>query len=172
MRQFISLPAVALVSAILALPQTAAAQTTPATPPAPITPDKFETRIGTLEFKDGAPSAPTVAKVQDSLDYVRGVNAFMNSFSGASAYAIRQGFHSIGAEDNTVIIFSELMDSNSLFLTANADTVYTLAVLDLTQGPLVVEVPPKRLARSMTCGSAGSSTSAIPDPTVAKGANI
>ncbi len=145
MQQFISLPAAALVSAILALPQTAAAQTTPATPPALITPDKVETRIGTLEFKDGAPTAATVEKVLDSLDYVRGVDAFMNSFSGASAYAIRKGFHSIGAEDNTVVIFSELMDSNSLFLTANADTVYNLAVLDLTKGPLVVEVPPKAL---------------------------
>ena len=84
-------------------------------------------------------------KVYDNLDYVRGVDAFMNSFSGASAYAIREGFHSIGAEDNTVVIFSELMDSNSLFLTANADTIYTLAILDLTKGPLVVEVPPMAL---------------------------
>lgn len=68
------------------------------------------------------PSAATAQKVYDNLDYIRGVDAFMNSFSGASAYAIREGFHSIGAEDNTVVIFSELMDSNSLFLTANADT--------------------------------------------------
>ncbi|WP_223517516.1 DUF1254 domain-containing protein [Pseudomonas sp. GL-B-19] len=62
-----------------------------------------------------------------------------------SAYAIREGFHSIGAEDNSVVIFSELMDSDSLFLTANADTIYTVATLDLTKGPLVVEVPPKAL---------------------------
>lgn len=73
--------------------------------------------------------------------FTRGIDAFMNSFSGASAYAIRDGFHSIGADDNTVIIFSELMDSPSLFLTANADTIYMLSVLDLTKGPLVVEVP-------------------------------
>ena len=98
-----------------------------------------------LEFKDGAPSAATAEKVLDSLDYVRGVDAFMNSFSGASAYAIRKGFQSIGAEDNTVVIFSDLMDSNSLFLTANADTIYNLAVIDLTKGPMVIEVPPKAL---------------------------
>jgi hypothetical protein len=109
------------------------------------TADRVETQIGTLEFKDGAPSAATVQKVYDNLDYVRGVDVFMNSFSGASAYAIRQGFHSIGAEDNTIVIFSELMDSNSLFLTANADTIYTVATLDLTKGPLVVEVPPMAL---------------------------
>lgn len=123
----------------------AAAQSTTGIPPEITTPDKIESRIGTLEFKDGAPSEATVEKVFDSLDYVRGVDAFMNSFSGASAYAIREGFHSIGAEDNTVVIFSELMDSNSLFLTANADTIYTVATLDLTKGPLVVEVPPMAL---------------------------
>jgi len=109
------------------------------------TPPRAETRIGPLEFKDGAPSAKTVQDVYDTLDFVRGVDAFMNSISGASAYAIRKGFHSIGAEDNTVVIFSELMDSKSLFFTANADTVYTLAILDLTKGPLVVEVPPMAL---------------------------
>ena len=37
------------------------------------------------------------------------------------------------------------MDANSLFLTANADTVYYLAVVDLTKGPMVVEQPPKGL---------------------------
>jgi hypothetical protein len=109
------------------------------------TPDRVETQIGTLEYRDGAPSGATVQKVYDNLDYVRGVDVFMNSFSGASAYAIRQGFHSIGAEDNTVVIFSELMDSNSLFLTANADTIYNLSILDLTKGPLVIEVPPMQL---------------------------
>jgi hypothetical protein len=109
------------------------------------TPDRVETPIGTLEFKDGAPSAATVQKVYDNLDYVRGVDAFMNSFSGASAFAIRKGFHSIGADDNTVVIFSELMDWNSLFLTANTDTVYSLAIIDLTKGPMVVDVPSKAL---------------------------
>ena len=37
------------------------------------------------------------------------------------------------------------MDSNSLFLTPNADTVYYMAIVDLTDGPMVVEQPPKGL---------------------------
>jgi len=125
--------------------QPAHAEATAGIPPAITTPDRVETQIGSLEYKDGAPGAATVQKVYDSLDYIRGVDVFMNSFSGASAYAIREGFHNIGAEDNTVVIFSELMDANSLFLTANADTVYNLAVIDLTKGPMVVEVPPMQL---------------------------
>jgi hypothetical protein len=42
-------------------------------------------------------------------------------------------------KDNEVLIFSELMDAKSLFLTANADTIYFLGVLDLSKGPMVLE---------------------------------
>jgi hypothetical protein len=58
---------------------------------------------------------------------------------------MRQGFHDIGVKDNQVLIFSQLMDSSSLFLTANADTVYFLSFIDLSKGPMVVETPPMAL---------------------------
>jgi len=106
-------------------------------------PDKVETRIGTLEFKDGAPSKDTVSKVYDTLDFTHALDAYVNSFGAASAYGLRQGFLSIGASDNSVVIFPEFMDAKSLFLTANADTVYYMAVVDLSKGPMVVEQPPK-----------------------------
>jgi hypothetical protein len=144
MEQFTKLMAAACVCAISALPQMAVAQA-PAIPPILMTPDKVETRIGPLQFKDGAPSAETAEKVYDMLDFTRGLDAFLNSYGGASAYAIRKGFLGIGAEDNSIVLFSELLDSKSLFLTANADTVYYLGVVDLTKGPMVVEQPPKGL---------------------------
>jgi hypothetical protein len=121
------------------------AQTSPAIPPQLTTPDKVETRVGTLEYKDGAPTMATAERVRDTLDFTRAVNVFNNSFRGASAYAIRQGFASIGAKDNAVVIFSELMDAKSLFLTANADTVYYMAAVDLSKGPMVIEQPPMGL---------------------------
>ena len=110
-----------------------------------MTPDKVETRIGTLEFKDGVPTLETAEKVRDTLDFTRALDAYNNSFRGASALAILKGFQSIGAGYNTVAIFPELMDAKSLFLTANADTVYYLAALDLEKGPMVIEQPPMGL---------------------------
>ena len=104
-------------------------------------PDRIETHLGTLEFKDGAPTAETAARVYDTLDFTRALNAYNNSFRGASALAIAKGFKSIGAKPGDVVIFSGLLDSDSLFLTANADTVYYLAALDLSEGPVVVEQP-------------------------------
>jgi hypothetical protein len=44
-----------------------------------------------------------------------------------------------------VLITESLMDSKSLFLTANAETVYNWMWLDLKEGPLVIETPPNVL---------------------------
>jgi hypothetical protein len=145
MKHRVRLLTIGLACATLPLPRFAVAQTTPGIPPALMTPDKVETRIGPLEFKDGAPSREAADKVYDTLDFTRALSAFLDSYGGASAYAIRQGLLSIDAEDNTVTIYPELMDAKSLFLTANADTVYYFSIVDLPKGPMVLEQPPKGL---------------------------
>ena len=109
------------------------------------TPDNVETSIGTLEFKDGAPSVETAEKVYDALAFTRALNVYNNSFRGASALAIKKGLQSIGLQSGDVGITSELLDADSLFLTANADTVYYMAWIDLSDGPVVIEQPPEGL---------------------------
>ena len=110
------------------------------------TPDQLASPLGTLEFVDGVPSSETVERVYDHLDFVHALNVFLNGYAGASTVALRKGFHEAGAADNQILIFSELMGSESLFLTANADTVYYVGIVDLTSGPMVVETPPQALA--------------------------
>src|SRR5436190_12634156 len=90
-------------------------------PPSIITPDKAETRIGTMEFKDGAPSKETLDKVYDNLDFTHAFEAFVNTFQGVNMAAGRQGLLDAGIKDNEIALFSELMDAKSLFLTTNAD---------------------------------------------------
>lgn len=136
--------ALILTCATLAIPHLVAAE--PAAIPASVsTPDKVESRIGTLEFKDGAPSAATVAKVYDQIDFTHAYNTFMNSLDGVSIASFRKGWANVGMKDNEVMVYSELMDAKSLYLTANADTVYFFGGLDLSKGPMVLEVPPKTL---------------------------
>ena len=77
---------------------------------------------------------------------MHGVESFVNAYQGASVAAIFKGFEEAGVPDNTALILSELMDAKSLFLAANADTVYFWVNLDATQGPIVVETPPLALA--------------------------
>ncbi|HEY8815829.1 MAG TPA: DUF1254 domain-containing protein [Candidatus Dormibacteraeota bacterium] len=110
-------------------------------PPATTTPSSVQTGIGNLEFSDGYPTEGSAATLRDHLDYVHGVDTFMNTIAGVSTYAMREGFLGVGVMDNDVLIFSELMDSRTLALTANADTVYFWSFLDLSHGPLVLETP-------------------------------
>ena len=61
----------------------------------------------------------------------------------ASLAALIDGAHSIGAvQAHEVMIFEDLMDPKSLFLTANSSTIYAIPDLDLKRdGPTVVETP-------------------------------
>ena len=108
-------------------------------------PETLETSLGTLQFTDGVPTSDTVAKAYDALDLVHGIDVYMNAYQGASTMAISQGMAAAGVPYNAVVIFPELMDAKSIFLTANADTVYFMGIVDLTQGPMVVETPPQSL---------------------------
>ena len=110
------------------------------------TPNKIETRLGTLEFFDGYPSQETVHLCYNNLLFMRGVEVFLNWMPAASLYALREGFREAGVTRNGIIgIYEDLMDSKSIFLTANIDSIYTITWLDLRVGPMVVESPPNTL---------------------------
>ncbi|HTE23287.1 DUF1254 domain-containing protein [Flavitalea sp.] len=110
------------------------------------TPDKVQTsRLGALQFTDGVPDAATAELLYDELDYIHAVEAFISGFPLVNQLALRKGFIAAGINDNEFIVTPNLMDSKSVFLTANADTYYLWAYIDLTKGPIVVETPPGAL---------------------------
>jgi hypothetical protein len=138
-----SVLAIILAATVFAGANEAAAEA--AIPSAISTPDKVETRIGTLEFKDGVPNKATLDKVYDNLDFTYAFRAFMDNMRGVSIHALRKGMQDIGMKENEVLVFSELMEAKSLFLTPNADTIYVMGFLDLAKGPVVLETPPQFL---------------------------
>ena len=115
-------------------------------PPSILTPEATESRIGTLKFFDGLPDAETVARIYDNLDFTRGIEAFLSGVPVASVHAICKGLEAVGVRKNGGIAITEtLVDARSLFLTPNPATPYVFHCLDLTDGPMVVEVPPSVL---------------------------
>ena len=114
-------------------------------PPAIVTPDSVETPLGTLRFKGGFPDDATVEKVYDNLDFQRGVQAVLTAMPAASLVAMRKGIRGFGPDNQTIVIFETLMDSRALFLTANTESIYTMAWIDLKDGPVVIESPPNTL---------------------------
>jgi hypothetical protein len=109
--------------------------------------DKVETSIGTLEYFDGVPKPDTVEKVYDYLDRARAVEAFLNCIPAMSMYGIREGQRDFGIDSsNKIVIYDNLLDSKSLWLTANTSTMYAMGWLDMKKdGPTVVELPPRML---------------------------
>ena len=108
-----------------------------------LTPDSVETSIGTLNFFDGFPDEETVSKVYDNLDRTRATQAFLDMVPLASIEGLRRGMESVGVDaSHKILLYNDLMDSNSLFLTGNTDTIYAIGMLDLQRdGATVVEIP-------------------------------
>ena len=134
-----------LLISIAALP--ASAEVTEAELNAISIPDKVETPIGTLEFFDGVPTGDTVATVYDNLDRMRGVEVFLDNVGAVSMYSVRKGLAEAGAKGaNRIAVFEQLMDSQTLVVTANTSTLYAYTYTDLVNdGPTVIEVPPGML---------------------------
>ncbi len=115
------------------------------TPPGIATPDKLETRLGTLRLFDGVPDKETAQRVYDNLDFQRGVQAYLNSIQIASMGGMRKGILEFGPPNTTALLFEELMDSTTLFLTPNTTSVYMVAWLEMKDEPYVIETPPNVL---------------------------
>ncbi|NQX87803.1 MAG: DUF1254 domain-containing protein [Halioglobus sp.] len=109
-----------------------------------LTPNEVDTSIGTFRFFDGLPDSDTVTAVYDNLDRMRATEAFLDMVPLASIEGLRLGMASLGVDAaNKILLYNDLMDSNSLFLTGNTDTIYAIGLLDLQRdGPTVIEVPP------------------------------
>lgn len=114
-------------------------------PPGIASPEKVENRLGTLKFFDGFPDDASVVKLYDNLDFQHAVQAYLLGLAPVNQMANRKGMLGVGPANTTVPIFETMMNARSIFLTPNNNTPYTWFWLDLRNGPLVLEVPPKVL---------------------------
>jgi len=105
--------------------------------------EEFNTIIGDFVFEKGFPTAETTERLFQIRTTYRVMEVIQQNVFGASLYAMRKGYADFGAgKPNQVIVFKDLMDAKSEFLTANNTTVYAMTFLDLkADGPTVVEAP-------------------------------
>jgi len=109
------------------------------------TPSKVKTRIGPLNFKYGMPDQATMDKIWDNLDFSRAVHVYLNALPAVNMYAVRKGPRDVGVPDNTIMTMESMMDSTGMYLTPNTVTPQSWVTLDLSNGPIVLELPPKVL---------------------------
>ena len=100
-----------------------------------------ETKVGTLEYFGGYPTADTAQKLYDELDYQRAVQAYLWALPMASYGAFADEHYAFGAGDHAVLVADNSAEPQQLILTANQDTIYMSGALDLSKGPMVLDVP-------------------------------
>ena len=109
-------------------------------------PDKVDTRLGTLEFFDGVPTAETAQKIWDNQDFSRAVESMIMCTPAASLVGFRRGIREFGPDNETAIIWESRLDSAALLLTGNTTVIYLFMWIDTKNGPVVMETPPDVLA--------------------------
>ncbi len=121
---------------------TSHANTTPI-PPGIAMPDEVRTRLGTLRFFDGVPDDAATRTLFDNLDFQRAVQAYLLGLAPVAVAAMRKALVQWGPVNATLVMWADLVHPRFLGLVYNTSTSYHYAWLDLRDGPVVVEVPPK-----------------------------
>jgi hypothetical protein len=143
MRQILMSTALAVAIATTALGKDYK-MTTPIAPGV-ATPDQLETSIGTLNLSDGFPKSDTIEKIYDNLDRSRALQAYLLAIPIVNQAGMRDSLRKFGPVNQTDVIWENLVDSKTVELTANDNTIYSFIWIDTHKGPVVLEVPPMSL---------------------------
>ncbi|HXO67877.1 MAG TPA: DUF1254 domain-containing protein [Bradyrhizobium sp.] len=93
------------------------------------------------EFKGGYPTPETVQKAYDDADLARAIQAYKFFYPTVSFEGTWRGNLKEGAVVNSVFPLLE-GSPNQLVFTPNSDTPYAGLPLDLSKGPIVIDIPP------------------------------
>ncbi len=145
MRMTATLLSTLLTAALVSTAAAADYEMTTPIPPGIAVADEVPSSLGTLKLNDGYPTPDTVQTIYDNLDRSRALQAYLLGIPIVNQVGMRTTLRSFGPDNVTDVIWEELVDSKTVELTANDNTVYSFVWLDTSKGPLVVEVPPKVL---------------------------
>lgn len=104
--------------------------------------ETLQTKLGELSFTSGYPTESTVQRLYDELDFQRGVQAYLWALPMASYGAMADEHLRLGCGTSAVLVAEKSAEQQQLVLTANQDTIYMSGVLDLRNGPMVMDLPP------------------------------
>jgi hypothetical protein len=100
--------------------------------------------IGEIRTVNEYPTAETLDRLYEELDFQRACQVFLRHITASSMYSFREGLRrDLGATTpHHYVTWRGPFDANSLLLTPNSETVYGVGYLALeADGPTVVEAP-------------------------------
>ncbi len=105
------------------------------------------TRIGDLTFESGYPSAETVTKLYDEMDFQRASQGYLWGIPAVGLNEWRRAHYDVfGGRSGEMLTYLNFAEKLGI-LTPNFTTPYIATFIDLKEtGPFVVEVPPGLIA--------------------------
>jgi hypothetical protein len=123
-------------------------------------------------FERGFPSGDTAQKVYDDADLNRAVEAYRFFYPTVSGHAIFKGNEKIGIVPNKVFGTLDTQPRHVGF-TLNSDTPYAPILMDLSDGPMVIELPPGPLiCIAMDVNQLWIADLGLPGPAAGKGDKV
>jgi hypothetical protein len=92
------------------------------------------------KFEGGYPTKETTQRARDDADYARAVVAYHFWYPTVSLEGFFEGNRMVGIADNQALPLAQ-GTPHWVALTANSDTPYAIGVLDVKDGPIVIELP-------------------------------
>jgi hypothetical protein len=92
-------------------------------------------------FPGGFPTAEATQRFYDEADLNRAIQAYRFFYPNISILGLANGLEAVGARANEAFLFLEGRPTGVLF-TPNSDTPYAAIPLDLSAGPMTIELPP------------------------------
>src|SRR5262245_52067581 len=109
--------------------------------------ETVRSRAGNFTFKESYPSGDAANRLKETLLFNRAIEVYLAQMPTVSWYRVWKAIADAGGGvPNQMVIWETLMDSATLLLTGNTETVYGLCSMDLKRdGAVVIELPPSML---------------------------
>ncbi len=103
--------------------------------------ETFETRVGTLELQSDYLTSETQKLLKDELFFQRAIQVYQLALPAVGGAGIFYEQDKVGATTGDILYWSDFMNSDIDLLTGNTSVLYFFTFQDLSNGPIVVNVP-------------------------------
>ena len=105
----------------------------------------IQTRIGTFTLEGNYLSAESDQTMKDELFFQRALQVYRLALPAIGGAGIFYGQDKVGATTDDALYWSDFMASDTETLTGNISSLYLASLQDLSNGPLVIDVPEGRI---------------------------
>ena len=107
--------------------------------------ETIETRSGTITIDHDYLTPESAKLLSDELFFQRAVQVYQLAYPAVGGAGIFYGIDKVGASTGDILYWSDYMTSDAELLTANVSVLYLISPQDLSNGPIVIDIPAGRI---------------------------